>query len=152
MKVRQGFVSNSSSSSFVCSGCKHSFSGYDGMYDTEYYCFDCGHEICGDCNSYINTEISKMSNDVEYTIEKLKLDKHYSQELKDCPEDKRQEWIEEYCRYDEYPQGLCPVCNLDIINQDTEFQYLIKKHKVNRNLLREEIKNSFKTLGEIDEM
>lgn len=50
MKIRNGFVSNSSSSSFVCGCCTEAFVGYDGLYDGtyKYQCVN-GHELCSDC-------------------------------------------------------------------------------------------------------
>lgn len=48
MKVRSGFVSNSSSSSFVCDITGYSYAGYDDSYDCEYaQCVD-GHEFDAD--------------------------------------------------------------------------------------------------------
>lgn len=50
MKIRQGFVSNSSSSSFVCSCCNGSYAGYDGQYeDTLRYSCVNDHDLCSDC-------------------------------------------------------------------------------------------------------
>jgi hypothetical protein len=50
MKIRQGFVSNSSSSSFVCSCCNDVYTGYDGQYDdTEAYECVNRHELCSEC-------------------------------------------------------------------------------------------------------
>jgi hypothetical protein len=49
MKFRKGFVSNSSSSSFVCDTCKETFSGWDAS-PSEFehqYCVN-GHVICED--------------------------------------------------------------------------------------------------------
>lgn len=48
MKIRTGFVSNSSSSSFTCDVCGASFTGYDGEYDEEVYNCVNGHSICGE--------------------------------------------------------------------------------------------------------
>ena len=47
MKVRVGYVSNSSSSSFVCNVCGRLESGYDcSPSDFEMYELDCGHTVC----------------------------------------------------------------------------------------------------------
>jgi hypothetical protein len=61
MKIRQAFVANSSSSSFICEICGHTETGYDGGYSDFGY-IECvnGHVICDehllgqdeDCPSY----------------------------------------------------------------------------------------------------
>ena len=50
MKIRQGFVSNSSSSSFICDMCGYNVEGRDlSVEDADFYYCENGHEICGDC-------------------------------------------------------------------------------------------------------
>ena len=46
MKIRQGFVSNSSSSSFVCEACDEVIEAYDGEGNNE--CVS-GHSLCDSC-------------------------------------------------------------------------------------------------------
>jgi len=48
MKVRNGFVSNSSSSSFVCDITGWSYEGYDGQYECEWAQCVNGHEFAAD--------------------------------------------------------------------------------------------------------
>lgn len=50
MKIRSGFISNSSSSSFVCDMCGYNECGRDLSYeDADFYCCENGHELCVDC-------------------------------------------------------------------------------------------------------
>lgn len=59
MKIRNGFVTNSSSTSFICevSGCDRSYEGYD--WDIGYNWFRCkhGHWFC---RSHINEEVAYL--------------------------------------------------------------------------------------------
>ena len=57
MKVRQGFVSNSSSSSFVCDISGASYEGQDGDYgDTKHLCCVKGHNIAYDDGDYAEVD------------------------------------------------------------------------------------------------
>lgn len=60
MKVRKGFVSNSSSSSFVCDLSGASYEGYDGEYECTYVQCENGHEFDADGENevlaYLNDE------------------------------------------------------------------------------------------------
>lgn len=50
MKIRSGFVSNSSSSSFICDMCGYNESDYDWCSeDADFYCCENGHELCIGC-------------------------------------------------------------------------------------------------------
>lgn len=50
MKIRTGFVSNSSSSSFTCMKCGEAFEGWDGDYnDVEQVECRNGHNFCSNC-------------------------------------------------------------------------------------------------------
>ena len=72
MKVRHGFVSNSSSSSFICVVCGDDYSGWDAsLSDAEM--FDCvnGHTVC-------------LRHAIGY-IEEANEDFPYSVESKHCP-------------------------------------------------------------------
>ena len=73
MKIRNSFVSNSSSSSFVCVGCDESFAGWDGEYDVEtVVCdnLDDRHMMCEDCWDEGNGECPLCTNVIIATNEK----------------------------------------------------------------------------------
>lgn len=66
MKIRKGFVSNSSSSSFICDVCGESYSGWDATLD-EAEMFECvhGHTVC---LSHAVEEIDQESEEYPYSI------------------------------------------------------------------------------------
>ena len=61
MKIRHGFVSNSSSSSFICSVCKEDYSGWDaGLSEAEMYECENNHIFCE--SHLVNSEIDTKDN------------------------------------------------------------------------------------------
>lgn len=83
MKIRSGFVSNSSSSSFVCEISGEAYEGYDGEYnDCTYVCCENGHEFAGE-------ELPELMKLIEEGEDEDGL---------------------EIDRYD-LPEKYCPICN-----------------------------------------
>jgi len=144
MKIRQGFVSNSSSSSFVCSVCGESYSGYDGQYDVAYCeCFN-NHEICGDCFGPINKVIKSLSEDIPKAIEMLSLDVEFSNDL--LGEEDKFTWIKQYVTEDALDPIVCPICNLSDIPKWLESEYLLEKFGLDRSVIHNEIRATYKNL------
>lgn len=65
MKFRKGFVSNSSSSSFVCEICGGEWSGQDGEYGgiEELRCEN-GHILCSDCANWERPEENEWDDEI----------------------------------------------------------------------------------------
>jgi hypothetical protein len=69
MKIRTGFVSNSSSSSFVCLKCEESHEGYDGDYgDIKNLACEYGHDFCSECISLPEDERDDYSQEFSSTF------------------------------------------------------------------------------------
>ena len=130
MKIRHGFVSNSSSSSFICAICGDLVEGWNSSYDRDLTCYDCGHEVCGDHPRR------------EATIQEMK--DFIAKEGETCEEDEIVECFQELLD-DEYeePAFLCPLCNLDAIPDFLFMNYLLKIFKINEDSMRKEIKARF---------
>jgi len=65
MKLRLGFVSNSSSSSFTCLNCGETFIGYNGEYDVDRItCEDFDHQFCGNCLDIVDTDDGVISGGI----------------------------------------------------------------------------------------
>jgi hypothetical protein len=64
MKIRTGFVSNSSSSSFICEVCEHDESGWDmGLKDTDMIECKKGHVFCESHNCLSDEEYQKLMDE-----------------------------------------------------------------------------------------
>jgi hypothetical protein len=124
MKIRTGFVSNSSSSSFICDVSGAVESGWDlslseaGMYECK-----AGHTFCED---YLLNEA----------------------EFKAKYEDEESEFYDEDIRYI-VPSEYCPICSLSSISDTDLLNYLLKKSYTNRDEVKKEITEKFKTLKEL---
>ena len=125
MKIRNGFVSNSSSSSFICDVCGEIESGMDaGLEDFEMFTCTNGHTFHGGCSKI------KIPDGVLY------------------PEgDESSDDFEEFDRYDT-PIQYCPFCQFKTIDPDDAINYFLKKNGVTRAQLVKEIREKFKTYDE----
>lgn len=144
MKVRSGFVSNSSSSSFVCSVCNNSYEGWDGMYDTAHYYCRNRHEICGHCSTTVKLAAKSLAADLDKAIEQLGLDNAEANELMGARD--KETWIREYTMEDYLSPAVCPLCNLTHIPGSLEAQYLREKFDQKREDVLTEIRDKFGSL------
>ncbi len=117
MKFRSGFVSNSSSSSFVCEICKEIVSGMDmGLEDAEMVRCENDHTFC---ESHINSEL----------------------------EDEFQEYLESDEDNDgryAIPKKFCPLCNFEEISDSDALKFLFKKQSIDLKKFLSDIKEEFK--------
>jgi hypothetical protein len=132
MKIRQGFVSNSSSSSYTCNVCDFSEHAWEPP-DEFYYCVK-GHGLCMDCHRLNNdglTEIANKSIDEICDILNLdpeqKWDKDSIEELQKEDEVGKIEIIHTIVIEDDLPSFFCPVCNFDVVITRDIKQYLLKE-------------------------
>lgn len=100
MKIRMGFVSNSSSSSFVCGVCGETASGMDVcLSDFDMTSCERGHYLCNHhLDEFLNKEEKKEFED----------------------------WKEENGD-DEIPAKFCPICRLQVVEPDDLIKYLLKR-------------------------
>lgn len=114
MKIREGFVSNSSSSSFICMVSGRIEAGYDlSMRDVEMYQCENGHYFD---DSYLLPAPPKIDID----------------EDEDGDE-----------RY-ECPAARCPICTLDHITDVDLLKYILKSRAFNKEGLKATMREQYK--------
>lgn len=146
MKIRNGFVSNSSSSSFICDFCREEISGWD-MYP-EFRCEN-GHQACEDCSS--DLEELTLEQKTEIVKKYCEREIAYYSDMSVATwltESERENRKAEYYKMladdvvdvfdeiefdDDHPAEQCPICQLRIYDESEMCLYLYKKYGVSRD-------------------
>ncbi len=154
MKIRQGFVSNSSSSSFACDVCGETVEGWDACL-SEAEMSECinGHIFCND-------HMKKKKEDP--TIEELRefclgnystRDKERREELLEMEYDEVMDEAEswDYGVDDEYnvPESRCPICSFKNVASDEAYKYLLGRLNMSEAQLLGELKGKFDSYAEM---
>ncbi len=163
MKVRNGFVSNSSSSSFTCDVCGVTESGWDfDLYEAGFIECENDHIFCKEhslypplnINEYDDDKIIKRFYNINYNDYQIKsIKKEFEEKLSiiknEKDKHKKAEIIRNLnCFY--HPRTYCPICNLEFISDKTIIKYLCLKTNCNIQEIKKEIQKKFKTLEEIE--
>lgn len=146
MKFRKDFVTNSSSSSYVCEICGRTESGWDlGLDECEMMECVNGHVFC--CDEALERpnkkELIKMILENEWNKE-VWSDGGYKdyteEELQEFDEDELfEEFCSEYGHYD-VPECLCPICNFIEYSEFDLSAYLLKEYGIPRDEVFAEVK------------
>jgi len=133
MKIRNGFVSNSSSSSFICDVCGTIESGFDASLE-DFGMVECvnGHTFC-EGEGVEGYEKSEKDDDT-WEAEWLQAVKDEETNLG------MDEWIEEQKEnYDEdenkIPAEGCKICQMQVIRDSDLLRFIYEKYKTNRQEL-----------------
>ena len=153
MKIRKGFVSNSSSSSFVCSICGEIESGMDACL-SDFDMIQCvnGHEFHTSCSKI---EIDEDSIDKkQYLIDGIKNSKWISdkessiKEVEEYDEDELENAFHDEIMDSGYPEEFCPICSMQEIDGDDMTKYLLKRAGLTKETVLEEVKSKFSSYAE----
>jgi len=151
MKVRHGFVSNSSTSSFLCDVCGdiqadrdlclsdaemrecingHTFcdSHMLGEFDVDAMSFEEKKQILLNASSYYSDKAGKVEADIEELFDSWKGDARY-----------------------EMPSTSCPLCQLDQVPDEMMFKYLFKTTNSSKEELTKQIREQYGTYEKLAE-
>ena len=148
MKFRKDFVTNSSSSSFVCEICGRTESGYD-MIASDAEMYECvnGHTFCMDEALPLDREdffkyIDKLFKANEKYLDEKEM-KRLKHEYEGCKHDTDEDLID-FANHSldmyEVPECMCPICQFIEYSQDDMARYLRKKYEISREEVFEEVK------------
>ena len=136
MKFRTDFVTNSSSSSFVCEICGATESGYDMCLSEA--------DMCRCVNDHIfckDHELDRPSREemIKYVVKKYP-DETSEEILSNLSTDRiYTEWYTEG-EYYELPEELCPICQFIEYSEEDLANYLLKEYGIPRETVFAEIK------------
>lgn len=153
MKRRTGFVSNSSSSSFICDVCGEEVSGMDlSMEDACMYNCENGHIICGD---HIIGDIESLTIEEK---KKIYLSQGWDDDKKKAiaimsNEDFEEEWEEEesYMTREALPARFCPCCQFESVSNGDMISYILKKEGMDGKAFAKKLKDEFGTYSPFKE-
>jgi hypothetical protein len=139
MKIRTGFVSNSSTSSFVCSACGCIEAGRDISIDEVemLHCIN-GHYVHESCADNPDLEPFLKQYTIEY-VEKYGDPDYEEEELQD---EARSEG-----KY-EIPEEHCPICSFEKLSKEDELAYYRWKMDFNKEDVLKSISEEFKSYKE----
>jgi hypothetical protein len=146
MKIRNGFVSNSSSSSFVCEICGHCAEVYGGQMD------DYKMSICENdhviCDEHIKSNILDIQRMRQWIIKYIE-ESQWPEEIDN--DDALRSWLEdednimemEYDWRRHIPEELCPCCSFENVSENDVIWYLCNKYKTSIEKVKKEIKENY---------
>lgn len=146
MKIRTGFVSNSSSSSFTCNVCGEEYSGYDAsLEDGEMWQCERGHTFC---ESHLVVEADDEISRIYLLGERSYIEDDEKAKIKALNAEELEEYLEynEDCMYDmryELPSCCCPICNFVSIDPEEATKYLMLKNSLTMDTLKAKIRDEF---------
>lgn len=143
MKIRTGFVSNSSSTSFTCHYCESTESYHDSASHRDY-----GFVIC---ENYHNLCEDHLEEDWEDKMENYYPDEPNPDDFENDNEYEEafEKWEEnESDRYYDIPKELCPICQMKLFEKSDIFQYILKLNGNTIKEIEEKIRESFKSYDE----
>jgi len=172
VKIRNGFVSNSSSSSFTCDVCGYTESGMDlCLSDISMDQCENGHNVCDSHKLETVVELTtqdkknkwaeQILKSIQYWRSKSQSDyaqkylNEYKEELEQIIKLKGDEleesfeygdgydWYEDYLNDSGFPEQECPICQFESLMDSTLASYILKTQNKTRQAFLEIFKMQF---------
>ncbi len=158
MKIRQGFISNSSTTSFICDYCGEICASMDlVLSDAEMYECVNGHTVC---DEHINLNITTDDRRNLFTINKYSYYEKTDEEKNTIialGDDEFNTWWEENdgdykCDLRSYlPASNCPICQFEMIMDSNATKYLLKELKITNKEMVKKVSEQFSSYDEFVE-
>lgn len=157
MKIRRGFVSNSSSSSFVCDVCGGEYSGMNAsLEDAEMVQCKNGHIVCIDhliFDDYNTKEVLEYAKRCLDESDEMYVKCHEKRnEIQRCLDDNLDDianylydFIVRGCENKSMVHLFCPLCRFTDVSTTEATQYLLKSNDTTISKLKDDILQSFET-------
>ena len=158
MKIRTGFVSNSSSSSFLCDFCGNEYSGWDARME------DAGMILCENGHTICESHLIEIVKDKAFTITKMNINdvsfeniNEYieGEEITEITDDNYERsldainiYLDDGCGENKVLPEQCPLCAFNGITDSDLTKSLLKLTEQTREEYVEAIKTKFKTYKE----
>ena len=181
MKIRKGFVANSSSSSYICEVCDAVLTVYDSFYEDLGVVFCENDHVLEECHlkegvvakNYLDKddaiklieELVEFHQDyiMKYGVEDYRL--RYIEEgidlIKDINKVKDDSWeefffenIANYISWEYKPTIKakdCPLCTIEHVSRHTKLEYLLRTLGMKEEELEEQIKRNFSDLKSVED-
>jgi len=161
MKIRHGFVSNSSSSSFVCEVCGHSEVSYADPEDMV-YCEDKAHLFCKehlvgvDLNDWIEEQRKELQRLKEKVAEAVENDLYHlvqslTREINHIKNKMARGRPESENGDGHVPSSQCPLCQMTEFHDRILLNYLMKKHNTDKKTITAAIRGQYKTYKDVQD-
>ena len=146
MKFRKDFVTNSSSSSYICEICGEEQSGWDiSLEECEMFECENGHVLCQEhmLNPSREEQINEILKNDYWNKETREYDIKYTREKLEAMDDDE---LFDLLVGDIYavPECLCPICQFEEYSANDMARYLLTKYKVSKDEVFAEIKKQNK--------